>query len=361
MGDAAARTTAWADAAHANTTAWADAAHANGFQHLLDFNLPKALLRVLFLLAQVPGCHDHLPQGVHAVEFFAGKHRICKAFRMKGAQSIPYDKYTIDNRMDMNSSVGFALALLLVLAVRPGGLIWMAPVCSSWVFINRSTSMRSALNPCGDRSLPHVADGNLQAPRVALLAWLAAARGCSWVLEQPRSSILWHHPRFQLLLHHLQVFRAPLCLGDFGAATEKPIYLWSSHAWIQEVRPRGRKAKAKHTTCQQRRDANGKLVVDGGRLLKSSQTYPRAFGQAVASALLTHMEPHGGGLLQPTPWRPSGAAFQATKNMLHMKPEDDPWEDAKLKDVEFFLHRGEGHGLLQQHMAERRQIGEEGQ
>ena len=39
--------------------------------------------------------------------------------------------------MDMNTVNGFILALALVLKLAPGGVLVMAPVCSSWVFLRR--------------------------------------------------------------------------------------------------------------------------------------------------------------------------------------------------------------------------------
>ncbi len=109
--------------------------------------------------------------------------------------------------MDLCEDVGFVMAVALVLSVRVRGLIWFAPVCSSWGFINRSASMRSPLSIMGDTTLPHVRLGNLMASRVALLIWLARARGCTWVVEQPMSSS-WCAPHPQGLsppdadLHH---------------------------------------------------------------------------------------------------------------------------------------------------------------
>jgi hypothetical protein len=37
--------------------------------------------------------------------------------------------------MDMSTVKGFILALALVLKMAPGGVLVMAPVCSSWVFL----------------------------------------------------------------------------------------------------------------------------------------------------------------------------------------------------------------------------------
>ena len=58
------------------------------------------------------------------------------------------------------------------------------------------------------------------------------ARGVSWVVEQPRSSILWVHHRFQDILRKFTVYRVPVELAKFGAASNKPLTLMTNRAWM---------------------------------------------------------------------------------------------------------------------------------
>lgn len=54
--------------------------------------------------------------------------------------------------------IGFMEILLLVLRLRPGGLLVGGPPCSTWVFINRGTSRRSKKRVLGDTKRKCVAD-----------------------------------------------------------------------------------------------------------------------------------------------------------------------------------------------------------
>lgn len=100
--------------------------------------------------------------------------------------------------------MGFTNAVKLVMRLRPGGLLWMATVCSSFVFANSSNTHRNLNNPearhcnsmnimqrCqqprttiqlyldgqGDETYEPVAQGNLMAKIAAWLMVLATSRG----------------------------------------------------------------------------------------------------------------------------------------------------------------------------------------
>ena len=99
----------------------------------------------------------------------------------------------------MTGTTGFLRAVGLVLRLRVGGLVWGGTPCSSWVFMNRGTSKRTASNPLGDCSEPSVRLGNLLTTRFVLLVLLGVARGAMWCCEQPMSSLMPRHPRMQQL------------------------------------------------------------------------------------------------------------------------------------------------------------------
>ena len=79
------------------------------------------------------------------VELWSGVAAIVAAAKAAGFTAMPFDKFRIkgatdtddpDTTEDILLEAGFRRALNLVLHVRPGGLVWMAPVCSSWMFLN---------------------------------------------------------------------------------------------------------------------------------------------------------------------------------------------------------------------------------
>lgn len=65
------------------------------------------------------------------------------------------------------------------------------------------------------------------AARVAILLYLAAARGVWFVFEQPHGSLFEHHPRMQELFGILNIHRKFIRMLDFGGPTEKPTWLYS--------------------------------------------------------------------------------------------------------------------------------------
>lgn len=84
-------------------------------------------------------------------------------------------------------------------------------MCSSWVWMCRHTTGRSELNVMG-RGSATTLNANIMVSRVVLLFRLAVARGAAAIIEQPVSSLMYLHDRFQDLSlgGHETVFR--LCL-----------------------------------------------------------------------------------------------------------------------------------------------------
>ena len=78
----------------------------------------------------------------------------------------PYNARGFDNKNseyeDITTPAGFKHAVNLVLQLVVGGLLWMAPVCSSFTFMNSSNCMRGPSNNYyGDTNCPSMIEGNL--------------------------------------------------------------------------------------------------------------------------------------------------------------------------------------------------------
>ena len=242
---------------------------------------PKQLLQLVLLIGiserlDVHACVDSL-------ETFAGKKEVTKAFSRAGAVAVDFE---LDRGDDILDDDGFILAVLMTMKLRAGGAALSAPVCSTWVWINRATSKRSTTSPLGDVSVPSVKAGNIMVARVILLLMICHAKGIWWVLEQPLSSIMEMHPSFQALVKLIPVFKHTISMKNFGAETRKPTILYSSHAWISDIDdfecPCKERMKAKQTTYKDV-DSYGRLRTSGLHAnLKSTQAYPRGFGQAIA-------------------------------------------------------------------------------
>ena len=113
-----------------------------------------------------------------------------------------------------NHACGLRLAVQLVRRLRKGGTVMMAPVCSTWTFMNRSTSKRTKVDPTGDTSLPSVRTGNLLFSRVVLLAMLVLWREGTYIIENPMSSLLPYHPRFAQLFSKFRACTSMLAGRD---------------------------------------------------------------------------------------------------------------------------------------------------
>ena len=77
-----------------------------------------------------------LLQGAAICELFAGKMSATNAFRRLGQRALPFE-LQVDSDQNLLSGKGLALAVRLLLQVSCAGLLWLAPVCSSWSWINR--------------------------------------------------------------------------------------------------------------------------------------------------------------------------------------------------------------------------------
>ena len=156
---------------------------------------PLVLLQIVawaFLSGVVQGEID-------GAEFFAGDMAVTMKLQEAGFTCFPFELKLDSLCHDILSDPGFAFAVSLVCRVRCGGFVWFGIVCSTWVFMSRSTTGRDINHPLG-RSTSNVVAANVMTSRVVLLFWLAAANGCFVILEQPATSLMFMHPRFQELI-----------------------------------------------------------------------------------------------------------------------------------------------------------------
>ena len=168
------------------------------------------------------------------------------------------------------------------------GLALFAVVRSSWVWINRHTSGRDVLNPCGNTKLQYIREASQMTCRTLLLVRLCIAQGVGWIWENPLSSIIYEHPGFQQLLRDGHpVYRIVVRLGHFGAGSSKPVVLYCSDPWPAELRDLQVDVSKVEVykpgdVVVKYKDKCGISRVRVGARLKSTQSYPPAFGIAMA-------------------------------------------------------------------------------
>ena len=251
----------------------------------LQKNLPPILLALL--LTHLDPIQKALTQvddrDLASVELFSGDQAISRAVRAAGYEAANFD--VKDNRLnDLSTFTGFQLALGLVARLRVAGMCWAAPVCSSWVWVGRSQTQRTAQNPAGDRKNKLVSKANQMVDYTCLLLLVAFTRGANIYLEQPNSSLLPQYPVAKSFFEWAQLQRVPTYLGSFGCASQKPILVFTNNAGATGLKRKRLPGKSHLVT----RDASG-AVTGKSTELKESQAYPEAFGQQVAKLSIEAM------------------------------------------------------------------------
>jgi len=197
---------------------------------------------------------------------------------------------------DITCVEGFRHALQLIYRLRQGGLLWMAPTCSSFGFANSYRCKRKAGHEQGDTSYKNVAIGNLEAQAAAFLFALATAVGIYAVIENPVASVLFSYIQpflvSQVPVSYTITYR---CTWDVDTPAGQRMlkgYKFlaaSGSTWVQQLQRAcscpGGIQKGNHIPLMN--------VTEDGKstgnkpVMRQSQAYPRKLGKAIISAWLT--------------------------------------------------------------------------
>lgn len=227
---------------------------------------------------------------IEVLEIWAGVGSIARAAGRRGMRAETIDKDHGSETSNLLTSKGFLHAINLVLRLKIGGLLWMAPVCSSFVWLSSSHAKRGPENDFrGDQTQEFVQEGNLGAEIAMFLFVLAWSRGCHAAVENPVGSKFWHYPAFRQMAEHMPtltssvVHRCAFDTRDYGDRLGKAYKVHCTEPWILSAR------LAHGCTCPRREHRKMvKRVGDKVWGLKSelseSQAYPDALGEAVIAA-----------------------------------------------------------------------------
>ena len=125
----------------------------------------------------------------------------------------------ISEEQNICTVLGFALAIQKTLRLAESGLLYVALPCTSFTWVSKSRHRRSAQKPLGNVRSKWVQQHNLIACRVSILLALCLARKIFWMIEHPRSSIVFQLPWIRALLQlHVPVanithFHVTWCFG----------------------------------------------------------------------------------------------------------------------------------------------------
>ena len=259
---------------------------------LESFCVPRAFYLVLALL----GCLDGaVKRDLLGVEYYSGRGWLTSAFQMVGDRFLPYDRDLDPVHNNILSALGLLCPLRMLLRVWEGGLTWSGQVCSTWVWLARSSTRRTWELPRGCEFGQCAREGNRMAGIKALFMCFCYARGLDFVVEQPASSLLWRHDALRhvafrarelgFMYHQVSTF-----MSQFGAATPKPTTLTGNRSWLHALtRDSPGHCDEPSNTATVSVDENGRRHVTGDKTgaLKHTQEYTPEFGIAVSEAYKT--------------------------------------------------------------------------
>ena len=148
---------------------------------------------------------------VSVLEFWAGVGSVAGSAAERGlvTYAIEKDAAPHDAKFDLLSAIGFLNAVALVLRLKIGGLLWLAPVCSSLCCLSLSQIKRSPENDYrGDQTNENVREGNRGAEVATFLFVLAWARCAEACLENPPGSKIWKYPPLVTMQQTLMLGRS---------------------------------------------------------------------------------------------------------------------------------------------------------
>lgn len=227
------------------------------------------------------------------LETFSGVGAVTAGELEAGRRAISFDIVHDNVRQNILTDSGFANALYWCCNLAPGGGKVTAPVCATWVWLSRGSTLRSKTCPLGRCDSEVVQEANIMFGRLMILLMICSAKKVWWILEQPHSSIMHYHPLFQrfLQLRGVEVRKLFTCMGWFGAGSKKPTHLYSSHQVIEELNDYADKnfiPKQDMEVSRKYTDGSGRPRVCGGRNLKQTQAYPKRFGRVLSKLRTKH-------------------------------------------------------------------------
>ena len=228
------------------------------------------------------------------VELWCGVGSIAAAAAAAGYVVCKFDKFRVPGvsdvagalSEDLLSSCGFKSAVRCVLSMREGALLWMGPVCSSFVFMNSSRCKRTLDNPLGDVDYKPVAEGNLHASVAAFVYALACLRSILPIVENPVGSLIFRFPALQLVTAFFSAGGAVCCRCAFASERVgkrfKKAYKLVGHAWVRRLCAPCKCKSGLHCPLVHRIVRHGKVHTCGRKeLLRQSAAYPPRMGKFV--------------------------------------------------------------------------------
>ena len=258
------------------------------------------------------------------VELWSGVGSVAAAARKRNLAAITLDREGSPSSThfteDLLTHHGFMEAVQLVLNIVTGGLLFMAPVCSSFTWLCSSQCKRTRENDhMGDLMYKPVQDGNLGADIAAFLFALAHTRGVEAAIENPSRSSMWKYPTVLHLHSQLPVEltitrRCAFDSKPAGQRYQKEYKILATGCWIKDV---ARPCKCPGGLHKPLAIRTGTQVTGLSVDLRASQAYPPRMGLAIVGAWArSGVRQIGSGVPQTTG---SGVPGQSTHTSMKRK------------------------------------------
>ena len=231
--------------------------------------------------------HVHCERHLDAVELFAGQAEITQALQAAFFTALGVDASDGRAESNMLSYRGFLNALHLIMRIKPKGLLWLAPPCSSWVYMSSSWHKRGKRNRHrGATRWCDIREANSLGCIVAILVLVASWRQVYYILEQPKGSKLLKFRPLQDALRNTGASTLTTYLRSFCPTfpIKKPLSLCYTAPWaVLLSRPMPTTPRASINVYI--KDAvTGQVTGKGG--LAETAAYPPEFARAVPSLVL---------------------------------------------------------------------------
>ena len=162
--------------------------------------------------------------------------------------------------------------------------------------------------------------------RMCLILWVLESKCAFWLYEQPQTSLLFEYPRMQSFLKRNVVYKVHMWMGSYGAATPKGTHLWGPTESLLKFALPLPKKEWDEQLVSKKVMPDGRIQVTGNALLKGSQSYPKAFGEATLC------------VWKVTPKRALPSVSKIPN--VWLSPSQDKWPNANLSEVMQFLSLG---------------------
>lgn len=224
----------------------------------------------------------HCSRDLDALELFAGQAQITLALQQAGFSMRAVDADSGHAEGNLLSYRGFQSALKLIMSLKPKGLLWLAPPCSSWVYMSSSWHKRDTKNQHrGATRWCDIREANSLGCVVAILVLVAYWREVWYILEQPKGSKLLKFRPLRKALQTTEAKALTTYLRSFCTSFPilKPLTLCYTAPWAAFL-ARPMPAKGNASTQVYVKDATTGQVT-GKACLADTAAYPAEFAAAV--------------------------------------------------------------------------------